>query len=215
MIHQCLELIMYQRRLTFSKSRRLSVRRLSGINQSPHPLCFSSAYVWTGRVQRTSGIERLLLYYAPCSMTPSLFPDSTHQGEQEISLTGLAEETAIVLQNTQVRMRLSIKAISLILFTVELTLSISPRNSVLQNLPNSTDRLYMSSNHTSFNLTALRWSGVQSFSRCQGAISPKLDTLSCMNALEKIPLSGDPGTGVDVRFRHRYERPPAGLPGTV
>ena len=98
---------------------------------------------------------------------------------------------------------------------MELTSSLSSRDLELQNLPNSTDHLYNSSNHTSLNLTALIWDDLQAYKRCQNAVSPQMDPLSCDDALKKIPLFGDPETGVDVRFRHRHEKPPAGVLGTV
>lgn len=110
-------------------------------------------------------------------------------------------------------MRFSIKATILLLSIVELTFSFSSRDLVLQNLPNSTDHLYNPTTLTSLNSTALKWN--DQFTRCTNAVGPMMDPLSCDNALKKIPLFGDPETGLEVRFRHRHEGAPPGVPGTV
>ena len=108
-------------------------------------------------------------------------------------------------------MRFSTTAITPLLLFVELTSSFSSRDLILQNLPNSTDRLYNPSNHTSLSSTAASWKDLQAYTKCQNAVYPYVDPSSCHDALEKVPLFGDPETGVNVRFRHRYERPPAGI----
>ena len=102
-----------------------------------------------------------------------------------------------------VKMGFSTKAVAFFLSLRCVYAFLSSRDLVLETLPNSTEFL---SNQTSSNRTAQSLGDVQeAIVFCGQSRGAYLDSDSCENALNKIPLFGDPGQ--DVEFRPRFENP--------